>query len=137
MTNKLSFVNGAKKFSPGKLQNYLVFIPGKKYIKYFTGTTWINSRKSNGASIENIENKSKSDSNLAPSFVDYHILQDINFRRHCLINNKVSIPKKVLNVYIAYTLIQWLRDSNTDFTLGNFLFRSEELSQNTDPDKYK
>ena len=30
--------------------NYLVFIPAKKYIKYFNGTTQIYSRKSNGMS---------------------------------------------------------------------------------------
>ena len=28
----------------------------------------------------------------------------INFNGHCLINNNVSIPKKVINLYISYKL---------------------------------
>ena len=40
-------------------KNYLVFILAKKYIKYFSGTTWVESWKSNGMSEENIENIAK------------------------------------------------------------------------------
>ena len=42
LTKKLinTFIlNGAKYFSLGIFQNYLLFIPTKKYIKYFSGTT--------------------------------------------------------------------------------------------------
>ena len=42
LINKLGIFNGAKYFSSGIFQNYLVFIPAKKYIKYFSGTTRIN-----------------------------------------------------------------------------------------------
>ena len=38
-------------------------------------------------SEENIENITKSDSNFAPTFVDHHVLPDINFNGHCLITN--------------------------------------------------
>ena len=93
MINKFSIFNGAKSFSSGIFQNYLEFIPAKKYIKYFRGSTQIDSLKSNKASEENIENTTKSDSNFAPTFVDHHLLPDINFYGHCLINN-ISIPKK-------------------------------------------
>ena len=51
---------------------------------------------------ENIENITKSGSNFAPSFVNYHVLPNINFNEHCLINNNISIPKKVTNLYISY-----------------------------------
>ena len=44
----------------------------KKYIKYFSGITRINSWKYNEISEENIENITKSDSNFAPTFVDQH-----------------------------------------------------------------
>ena len=54
-------------------------MPAKKYIKYFSGTTRINSWKYNGMSEENIENITKSDSNFAPTFVDHHVLPNINF----------------------------------------------------------
>ena len=35
LMNKFSILNGAKYFSSGMFQNYLVFIPVKKYRKYF------------------------------------------------------------------------------------------------------
>ena len=63
-------------------------------MKYFSGTTRINSWKSNGMLEENIENITKSESNFAPFFVDHQLLQDINFNGNCLINN-ISIPQKV------------------------------------------
>ena len=43
LINKFSILNGAKYFSLGIFQGYLVFIPTKKYIKYFSGTTQIES----------------------------------------------------------------------------------------------
>ena len=63
LINKFSILNGAKYFSLRIFQNYLVFLPAKKYIKYFIGTTRIESWKSNGMSEENIENITKSNSN--------------------------------------------------------------------------
>ena len=88
-------------------------------------------------SEENIENITKSDSNFAPIFVEHHLLPDINFNGHCLINNNITIPKNVINLYTFYTLSPWLRNLNTDFTLKNCLFRSVNLTKNADPDKYK
>ena len=146
MIDKFSTLNGAKYFSSGKLQNYLVFITAKKYINNFSGTTKIDSWNSNGMSEENIANKTKSDSNFASIFVDHHVLQDLvttfttrfyNFNGHCLINNNISIIKKVVNLYISYVLNPWLRNLNTDFTLQNSLFRSLKLTKNANPDKYK
>ena len=86
LINKNSILNGAKYFYSGLLQNYFVFIPAKIYIKYFSGTTRIYSWKSNGISEENIENITKSDGNVAPTFVDHHVLPGINFTGHFLTN---------------------------------------------------
>ena len=135
MINRFSILNEAKYFSSGIFQNYLVFIPTKKYIKYFSGTTRIKSWKSNEISEENIENITKSNSNFAPTFADHYLLPDINFNRHCLINS-ICFPKKVINIYITYTLNRWLRNLNIDFTLNNCLFGSVELTKNAHPDKY-
>ena len=88
-------------------------------------------------SKESIENITKSNSNFAPTFVDHHVLPDIDFNGHCLINNNISITKKVINLYISYTLRHQLRNLNTDFTLGNCLFGSVKLTKNSDLDKYK
>ena len=93
MINKFSILNGTKYFSSGIFQNYLVYIPVKKHFKYFSGTTQIDSQKSNGISEEYIEKITKSERNFTPTFVDHHLLPDINFNEHCLKNN-VSVPKK-------------------------------------------
>ena len=65
-------------------------------------------------SEENIENIIKSHSLFAPIFVDHHVLRDVSFNWDCLINNNISIPKKVINICISYILNQWTRDLNTD-----------------------
>ena len=41
--NKFGILNESKYFSFGIFQYYLLFILGKKYIKYFSDTTWIES----------------------------------------------------------------------------------------------
>ena len=136
MTNKFSILNEAKHFSTGILQNYLVFLPAKKRMKYFSVTTRIRSRKSNGMSEGHIENITRSDSNFAPILVDYHLLPDIYFNGHCLIND-ISIPEKVTKISISYALIPWLRNLNTDFTFKSCLFGSVKLTKNADLDNYK
>ena len=106
-----------KKNCPCSLNRYTtkIYIYQLKIIKYFSGTTRIESWKSNGMSEESIENITKSDSNFAPTFVDHHSLADMNFNGHCLIKNNISVPKKVINLYISYILGPQLRSLNTDF----------------------
>ena len=137
MINKFSILNGAKYFSLVIFQNYLGFIPAKKCIKYFSDTTRIESWKSNGMSDESIENITKPDRNFAPTFVDYHLLPDINFSGHRLIKSSISIPKKVINIYISYTLDPQLKNLNTDFMLVNCLFGPVKSTKNADLDKYE
>ena len=74
LINKFSILNVTKYFSSQIFQNYLVFIPAKKYVKYFSATTRINSCKSNEKSEESIENVTKSDSNFALTFIDHRVL---------------------------------------------------------------
>ena len=97
LINKISILNGAKYFSSGIFQNYLVWIPAKKTIKYFSGTTRIDSWKSNGISEENIENIIKSENIFTPTFLDHRILPDKNLNGNCSMNN-TYIPKKVINI---------------------------------------
>ena len=89
MINTFSILNEEKYFSLEAFRNYLAFVPAKKYIEYCSSTTSIKSWKSNGMSEESVENISKSDSNLAPIFVDYHLLPEMDFNGHCLI--KINI----------------------------------------------
>ena len=48
--------------------------------------------------------------------------------------NDVSVPKKVINLYISYKLNPQLRNLNTDLTLNNCLFGSVKLTKNIDLD---
>ena len=86
-------------------------------------------------SEENIENITKSDSNFAPTFVNHHVLLGINFNGHCLIKVNISIPKKVINLYISHILNPWLKYF-TDCTLNNCLFGSVKLTKYADLHKY-
>ena len=88
-------------------------------------------------SEKNIENITKSIRNFAPTFVDHHVLPDISFNGHCLMNNTISIPKKVIYLYMSYTINIWLRNLTTDLTLKNCLFGSVKLTKNADQGKYK
>ena len=94
LINKFSILNRAKYLSSGLFQNYLLFIPAKKYIKFFSGTTRIDLWKSNRMSVENIQNITKSDSNFAPTFVDQHLLSETSFNGHNIKKNNISIIKK-------------------------------------------
>ena len=51
--------------------------------------------------------------------------------------NNISVTKKVINLYISYTLGSQFRNLNTDFILDNCLFVSVKLTKNSDLDKYK
>ena len=69
--NKFSILNGAKYISSGISVIYSVFIQAEKYIKYFSGTTRIESRKSNEMAEQSIENITKSNTNFSPTVIDH------------------------------------------------------------------
>ena len=103
MINKFSILNGEKYFTSGIFQNYLVFVPAKKYIKYFSGTTRIESWESYGMCGENIENITKSGGSFASTFVDHHALPAIDFNGHCLISNTYILKKSNKCIYFLHT----------------------------------
>ena len=59
----------------------------------------------------------------------------MNFNVHCLIKNNISIPKKVINLYILNKLGPQLKNLNSDFTLGNCLLAPVKLTKIPDLDK--
>ena len=90
MIRKFSILIGAKCFSSGIIQNYLVFIPPN--LGAVIGLI-------NGNLIEcqkHIKNVTKSGSNFATTFVENHLLPDVSFNGHYLIEDNISIPKKVI-----------------------------------------
>ena len=87
-------------------------------------------------SQKSTENITSSDSSFAPTFVDHHVLRNINFNEYCLIKNNFSIPK-VINLYMSYKSGLQLRNSNKYITLSNYLFGSVKLNKNPNIDKYR
>ena len=65
---------------------------------------------------ESIENITKSNNFVAPTFVNHYILPDENINGHYLMNNNISIPRYNIYIYICYIIDQWPRDLNTAFT---------------------
>ena len=55
MINGYKIPNGAEHFFSRIFQNCLELIPAKKYIKYFSGTTGINSWKSSAMQEEKLK----------------------------------------------------------------------------------
>ena len=94
LIDKFGIINGANYFSLGIFQNYLLFIPAKKYLKYFISTTLVESWKSNGMWEERLKNITKSDSNFTPTIANHHLLPDMNFDGHCLIKTVFLSLKK-------------------------------------------
>ena len=111
-------LNWEKYFSLGIFQNYLVFIPAKSYIKYFSGANRTELWKCNRISAENMANITKSDTSFATAFVNHLVLPDINFS-------------------FLHTNSMEHRNSNTDFILKICLFGSLELTKNANLDKYR
>ena len=100
LINEFSILNGAKYFSLGIFQNCLAFIPTKKNVKYFSGTTCIELWKYNWMSEESIENIAKSDSNFASTSLYHHLSADMNFNGHYLIKINISISKEIKTEYV-------------------------------------
>ena len=89
-----------------------------------------------GNANTSIGNITKWESLFAAAFVNHYILPDLIFDGRCWINNKISTPKTVINLYISYMLNPWLINLNKDFASNNCLFGSTQLTNNLDPDKY-
>ena len=86
-------------------------------------------------SEEIIKSITKSERNFAQIFVDHNLLPHMNLNEHSLIKN-IFFPKKVINLYISYTLGQQLKYLTlANFTIGNSLFGSVKLTKNAYPDK--
>ena len=47
-----------------------------------------------------------------------------------------SICRNVVNFFVVYELDTWKRALNTNYTLGDCLFRAAKITQNADSNKY-
>ena len=83
MINKFTIGNGAKFFSLGIFQNYLVFRPAKNTLNILLALLRLNrGNLMECQKKESIENTTQPASNFAPVFVDHHLLPDIDFNNN-------------------------------------------------------
>ena len=109
-----------------------------KMFQFFTCTTEVYFWKYSGVSVEAIENITTISQHFSPTWINSYPLPYAKFNGHPLINNNISVPKKVINIYISYTLDTWKSGLNKDFNnLNNYLCGSVKLTKNADSGKCK
>ena len=123
MINKYSILNGLKSFSLDGSKNDLVFQLIFSYFAFKNGKlgSWYSKR----ISEESIIPTSTSDNSFDPEINYNYGKRKAKFKGICLKQDSVSfIPGNVVNLNTSYKLDTLLRDLNTDFVLGNCLFRA-------------
>ena len=79
-----------------------------------------------------------SENSLAFSLNYIGVIPRKKFDGQYLKQDKVTFtPKNAVNIYIVYEINLWAYIQGFDFIFGNFLFRSVELTENNDFEKYK
>ena len=93
-------------------------------------TEKIVSWKSKDLLIDKLTTSTTTDNSLSPSIIWY--------RNSILFNQESAIYTPLSRIYffIIYELNSWPWDLDSDFTLGNCLFRGVKLAKNADPDQY-
>ena len=139
--NDLSYYHGKQYFDEGSgKQNYLVFLPIKKYFKLnlvVNAADYVLSWQSKGLSNESIKPPTTTDNSLTPELNYYGAKTKIKFTGSCLKQSShILTHKKVVDIYIVYEL--GASSSNTsDPTMKNCLFGAVTLTKNADIEKYK
>ena len=138
--NDLSYFRGKQYFDEedGK-QNYLVFLPMKRYFKLSSVVGVIDrvlSWQSKGASNDSIKPPATSNNSPTPELSYYNVTRTrVKFKENCLKQSNFTFNhNKMLNIYIVYEL----RASSSDIsdpTLKNCLFGAVALTKNADIDK--
>ena len=61
----------------------------------------------------------------------------LKFKGNILKQDKATFtPDNVVNLYVAYELVTWSKDLNSEFTLKYSLFGAIKLTKNASPKKY-
>ena len=105
----LSYFRGKQYFDEGSgKQNYLVFLPMRKYFKLnsVVGVTdYVLSWQSKGISNESIKPFTISNNSLNPRLSYYGTKVRVYFTKSCLKQSKrIFTQKKIVNIYIVYEL---------------------------------
>ena len=140
-TFDLSYFRGKKYFDEGSgKQNYLVFLPMRKYFKLNSVarvTDYVLLWQSKGLSNESIKSPTTFDNSLYPRLSYRGTKIRVQFTGSCLKQPKLMFThQKVVNIYIVYEL--GASSSHTsDSTIKNCLFGAVTLTKNADIEKYR
>ena len=137
----LSYFRGKQYFDEGSgKQNYLVFLPMRKYFKLnpVSGVTdYVLSWQSKGISNESIEPFTISNNSLNPRLSYYDTNVRVYFTKSCLKqSNRIFTHKKIVNIYIVYELAA-SSSYTSDPLIKNCLFGAVTLTKNADIEKYR
>ena len=139
--NDLSYYRCKQYFDEGSgKQNYLVFLPMRKYFKLnsvVNTADYVLSWQSKGLSNESIRPPVTSDNSLNPELNYYGTKTRVKCTKSCLKQSShILTHKKIVNIYIVYELGA-SSSYVSDPTLKNCLFGTVTLTKNADIEKYK
>ena len=137
----LNYFRGKQDFDEGDgKQNYLVFLPMRKYFKLnsvVNVTDYVLSWRSKGISNESIKPPTTFDNSLNPELDYYGTKTRVKFTGSCL-KQLISTyaNDKVVTIYIIYEL-RAPSPHSSDPTIKNCLFGAVTLTKNVDIEKYR
>ena len=139
--NDLSYYRGKQYFDAGSCkQNYLVFLPTKKYFRLNSVASradYVLSWKSKGLSNKNVRPPTISDNSLNSELNYYGTKTRVKFTKSCLKQSShILTHKHIVNIYIVYELAA-SSSYDSDPTMKNCLFGAVTLTKNADIKKYK
>ena len=139
--NDFSYYRGKQYFEEGSgKQNYLVFLPLRKYFKLNSvvdTVDYVLSWQSKGLSNESIKPPTTTNNSLTPELNYYRTKTKIKFTRSCLKQSShIFSHKKVVKIYIVHELAA-SNSLTSDPTIKIFLFGAVTLTNNADVKKYK
>ena len=139
--NDLSYYRGKQYIDEGSgKQNYLVFLPLRKYFKLNSvagAADYVLSWQSKGLSNESIKPPGTNKNSFTPELNYYGTKTKMKFTRSCFKQSShILTHKTVVNIYIVYGLAA-SSSHNSDPRIKNCLFGAVALTKNADVEKYK
>ena len=137
----MSYYRGKQYFDDGSgKQNYLVFLPVRKYFKLNSvvgAADYVLSWQSKGLSNESINPPTTTNNSLTPELNYYGNKTRVKFTRSCLKQSShILTHKNIVNIYIVYELAA-SSSNDSDPTIKNCLSGAVTLTKNADIKKYK
>ena len=137
----MSYYPGKQYFDEGSgKQNYLVFLPMRKYFKLNSiagAADYVLSWQSKGLSNKSNKPPTTTNNTLTPELNYYGTQTMVKFTRSCLKQSShILTHKNIVNIYIVCELAASSSNVN-DPTIKNCLLGAVTLTKNSDIEKYK